>query len=388
MTERKTLEEQLRQAQKMETVGQLAGGIAHDFNNILTVIMGFGHLLHASLPPGDPNRNNITQIISAADRAAHLTKSLLAISRKQAMQLQQVEMNELTRNHTEFLGRILGGDVALKIVLTGEPLFVTADGGQIEQVIMNLAINARDAMPGGGELVIRTSLVQLEREFNTEHGCGMPGRYALITLSDTGTGMDETTRKKIFEPFFTTKARGHGTGLGLSIVYGIVKQHGGHITILSERGSGTTFSIYLPLTAEKGEVPVKPAALVPHGGKETILVIEDDPVVRSLMESLLKGFGYCVISTDNGSDAIELFKTKWQEIDLALIDVIMPKMNGKQVCELLRKRSPHLKVLFQSGYAADLIRDRGVLVEGVDLIMKPSKPDELARKVREMLDAA
>jgi len=387
MTERKRLEEQLRQAQKMEAIGQLAGGVAHDFNNILTVIMGFGQILQHSLAPDDPRRGQMDQILDAADRATHLTKSLLAFSRKQVMLLMQLDLNELARKHTKFLVRIIGEDVTLKTIFTKEPLTVLADAGQIEQVLMNLATNARDAMPGGGELCITTEPVQLGDEFYQRHGYGAPGRYALITVTDTGAGMDADTRDKIFEPFFTTKEPGRGTGLGLSIVYGIVKQHGGYITIHSQRGLGTSFSIYLPLVAGKNEIVEKAPTLVPRGGTETILVVEDDPAVRNLVQSVLKRYGYTVILAESGAEAIELFESRWEDIDLALLDVIMPKMNGKQVCEKLRQRSPRLKVLFLSGYTADLIQDKGIPVEGIDIISKPAKPIELARKIREMLDA-
>ena len=387
MTERKRLEEQLRQAQKMEAVGQLAGGVAHDFNNILTVIMGFGQLLQHSLGADDPKRGHMAQILDAADRAAHLTRSLLAFSRKQVMMLQQVELNELARKHTTFLVRIIGEDVTLRTDFGVEPLPVLADGGQIEQVLMNLATNARDAMPGGGELRIRTESVLLGREFYRQHGYGAPGRYARVTISDNGAGMDAETQAKVFEPFFTTKAPGRGTGLGLSIVYGIVKQHGGYITIASECGVGTTFSIYLPLTAAQGETTEKAPPAAPRGGRETILVVEDDPTVRHLLDSVLKTFGYGVILAENGDEAMELFEANWQNIDLAILDVIMPGMNGRQVCEALRQRFPQLKVLFLTGYTADLIQDKGILVDGIDLLLKPAQPAQLAKKVREMLDA-
>jgi two-component system, cell cycle sensor histidine kinase and response regulator CckA len=388
MTERKQLEEQLRQAQKMEAIGQLAGGVAHDFNNILTVIMGFGQLLSHSLESGDRNHGHIKQILDAANRATHLTSSLLAFSRKQVMLLQQTELNELTRNLIKFLSRIIGEDVKLRTDLTGEALPVLADSGQIEQVLMNLATNARDAMPGGGELQIRTRSVELDSEFYRQHGYGASGPYALITISDTGSGMDAETREKIFEPFFTTKAPGRGTGLGLSIVYGIVKQHGGYITIESQCAVGTTFSIYLPLTGpEKVKLTEKTASAAPRGGPETILVVEDDPMVRNLVDSVLRNYGYGVILAENGEQAVEIFQANWQNIDLALLDVIMPGMNGRQVCEQLRERAPQLKVLFLTGYTADLIQDRGILMDGVDLILKPAQPDHLAAKVREMLDA-
>ena len=387
MTERKNLEEQLRQAQKMEAIGQLAGGVAHDFNNILTVIMGFGQLLQHSLKADDPKRDHMEQILDAASRAAHLTRSLLAFSRKQVMLLQPVELNELARKHTTFLVRIIGEDVTLQTDFGEVPLPVLADSGQIEQVLMNLATNARDAMPNGGKLCIRTESVLLDKEFYRQHGYGVPGRYARVTITDNGAGMDAETREKVFEPFFTTKEPGRGTGLGLSIVYGIVKQHGGYITIASERGVGTLFSIYLPLIVAQGEIVEKIPFVVPRGGRETILVVEDDPTVRHLLDSVLKTFGYGVLLAESGDEAIELFEANWREIDLALLDVIMPQMNGRQVCEALRQRSPKLKVLFLTGYAADLIQDRGILIDGIDLLLKPAQPDELAKKVREMLDA-
>jgi two-component system, cell cycle sensor histidine kinase and response regulator CckA len=388
MTERKKLEEQLRQAQKMEAIGQLAGGIAHDFNNILTVVLGFGQLLQSSLPEDDPKRGHMDQILDAADRATHLTRSLLAFSRKQVMLLQQVELNDLARRLSKFLVRIIGEDIALKTGFSDEPLPVLADSGQIEQVLMNLATNARDAMPAGGELQIKIAPAQLGKEFHQQHGYGEPGSYALITMSDTGSGMDAETQQKIFEPFFTTKPPGRGTGLGLSIVYGIVKQHGGYVTVASQRGFGTTFNIYLPLKSQRQQDCAKAPSLAPRGGSETVLVVEDDPAVRRLIESLLKRYGYTVILAENGDAAIDIFQSKWQDIDLALLDVIMPKMNGRELCELLRKTSPRLKVLFLSGYTSDIIEDKGIAVDGIDIIMKPARPLELARKVRELLDAA
>ncbi|MBJ6723906.1 PAS domain S-box protein [Geomesophilobacter sediminis] len=387
MEERKKLEEQLRQAQKMEAIGQLAGGIAHDFNNILTVIMGFGQMLRTTISDEDRRRSDIDQILGAADRAAQLTKSLLAFSRKQVMALQQVELNDLTQMLLKFLHRIIGEDVALRTSLSEKPLMVLADRGQIEQVLMNLATNARDAMPSGGELFIGTDLVRLDKEFHQQHGYGLPGEYALMTISDTGSGMSPEVAEKIFEPFFTTKAPGRGTGLGLAIVYGIVKQHGGYITIDSQLGHGTTFRIYIPMAQERMESEVLPEVAVPTGGSETILVVEDDPSVRLLAESVLTTFGYKVLTAENGVEALQVFRDNRDRIALALLDVIMPKMNGKQVCEALRKESPKLKVLFQSGYTADLLQDKGVLVDGVDLIMKPVQPIVLARKIREMLDA-
>lgn len=386
ISERKKLEEQLRQSQKMEAVGQLAGGVAHDFNNILTVIIGFGEMLHQKIAGNDPRRGDLDQILNAADRAAQLTHSLLAFSRKQVMMFQQVELNGLAQKHLQFLDRIIGEDVTLRTAFTPVALNVLADMGQLEQVLMNLAANARDAMPGGGELCISTDAVRLDREFYLQHGYGNPGDYALITIADTGSGMSAEVVEKIFEPFFTTKAPGRGTGLGLSIVYGIIKQHGGYITIDSQLGRGTTFYIYLPMVEARREPLHKKAVAVPDGGSETILVVEDDPAVRQLSESVLTTFGYRVILAESGAEALALFKAHRDRISLALVDLIMPKMNGKELCEALKRESPNLKVLFQSGYTADLLQNRGILVDGVDLIMKPVQPIVLAQKIRDMLD--
>jgi two-component system, NtrC family, sensor kinase len=388
MTERKRLEAQLRHAQKMEAVGQLAGGVAHDFNNILTVIMGFGELLQVGLQPGDPKLSQMSQILNAADRATHLTKSLLAFSRKQVMLLQQVELNELAQRHSRFLTRIIGEDVTLRTELSKERLPVMADSGQIEQVLMNLATNARDAMPCGGVLSIKTDAVLLGPEFYQQHGYGGAGHYARITVADDGIGMDAEIQDKIFEPFFTTKSPGRGTGLGLSIVYGIVQQHGGYITIASQLGFGTTFTIYLPLVDAQQESARATPTLMPRGGKETILVVEDDGAVRSLMHSVLTRFGYSVLLAESGEEALALFDSEGDAVGLALLDVILPNMNGQEVCQALRQRSPLLKVLFLSGYATEVIHDRGIRMQGVDILPKPARPLELAMKVRDMLDAA
>ncbi|UFS69920.1 PAS domain S-box protein [Geomonas sp. RF6] len=387
ISEQKRLEAQLRQSQKMEAVGQLAGGVAHDFNNILTVIIGFGELLQHSLEKEDFRRKHMEQIIAAASRASHLTGSLLAFSRKQHMLLVPTDLNTLGRKHMKFLCRIIGEDVALHSDFGEQPLVVLADGGQIEQVLMNLATNARDAMPSGGTLRIGTQRVELDDDFCREHGCSARGWHVLLTVTDTGTGMDPQTLKKIFEPFFTTKETGRGTGLGLSIVYGIVKQHGGYITVVSERGVGTTFSVYLPEIApaeEKVETVPLPR---PEGGKETILLAEDEPAVRDLVRTVLKEFGYKVMVAHDGAEAVELYSRHADEIDLALFDVIMPKKSGKEACDELRAMNPALRVLLLSGYTADRIEDHGILAEGVELMMKPVQATALARKVREMLDA-
>jgi len=389
ITERKQLEAQLRHAQKMEAVGQLAGGVAHDFNNLLTAIIGFGTLLQYTIDSEDPRRRHIDHILGAAERATQLTGSLLALSRKQMMKLVATDLVGLARNHTRFLERVIGEDVTLETEFCSQPLIVHADGGQLEQVFMNLATNGRDAMPGGGRLRFKLEGVQLDREFCRQHDFGEPGAYALISISDTGIGMDQETQKKIFEPFFTTKEVGRGTGLGLSIVYGIVKQHNGQVTVSSAPGgAGTTFSVYLPIVAQVEEQLQPAAVTMPPGGDETILIAEDDPAVRALMETVLEERGYRVILSRDGQEAVELYRAHREAVDLCVFDVIMPRKNGKEACEELRQLDPGLKVLLVSGYTADLMGSRGIQVDEVDLMMKPVRPIELAGKVREMLDGA
>jgi PAS domain S-box-containing protein len=381
------LEEQLRQAQKMEAVGQFAGGIAHDFNNILTAIVGFATMVQMKIPEQDPLRSNIDQVLSAADRAAGLTQSLLTFSRKQVLNLRPVSVNDIINKVEKFLGRIIGEDIKLQISFKADDIVVNADSGQIEQVLLNLATNVRDAMPQGGVFSIVTEKVVIDKEYIDFYGTGTPGSFARITVSDSGVGMDAETRKRIFEPFFTTKEVGRGTGLGLSIVYGIVKQHNGFINVYSELGRGTTFSLYFPLApSDELAKPKQAAAQYPAGGSETILMAEDDAVVRQLSKTVLEEFGYHVIEAANGEEAVQQYLQNGDSIQLLLLDIVMPKKNGKEVYDEIRQIKPDVRVIFLSGYPAEVISNTGLLESGSNLIMKPVHPQNLLRRIREELD--
>ena len=387
ITDRKHLEEQLLRSQKMEAIGQLAGGVAHDFNNILMVIMGYGNMLKMDLMLDSSHKEKLEHIIEAADKAAQLTRGLLTFSRKQEMKTMVANLNDVVQQVQKFLVRIIGEDVQLTSHLDTTDLLVRIDSGQIEQVLVNLATNARDAMPKGGILTIGTGLLDVDASFVQANGYGEPGRYALISVSDNGVGMDEKTKSRIFEPFFTTKEVGKGTGLGMAIVYGIVKQHHGFVNVYSEPQIGTTFRIYLPLIERElaaDEEIITPAP--PKGGTETILVAEDDAAVRTLVQELLTGFGYAVIPAGDGQDAVEKFRENRDTVKLVLMDIIMPRKNGKEACYEIRQLDPDVKILYSSGYTMDIIQGRGVLDEGAELIMKPVQPMELLRKVRELLD--
>ena len=333
ITEHKKLKEQLLHAQKMEAIGQLAGGVAHDFNNILTAIVGYSSLLQMKMSKDDTLRHNVDQILASTERAANLVRSLLAFSRKHIIDLKPVKLNETIKRVEKLLSRVISEDIEFKTILTDEDLTIMADSGQIEQVLMNLATNARDAMPDGGLITIETKLVELGEEYIETHGYGKPGMYALISVTDTGEGMDENIREKIFEPFFTTKEVGKGTGPGLSMAYGIIKQHNGYINVYSEFGKGTTFKIYLPLTTAEVEErkPTEPTITI--SGTETILLAEDDADVRTFTKSVLEEFGYTVIEAGNGEDAVKRFIENKDKVQLLLLDVIMPKKNGKEVYE-------------------------------------------------------
>jgi PAS domain S-box-containing protein len=384
--EKSRLEDQLHQAQKMEAIGTLAGGVAHDFNNILTAIIGYGSLVQMGMKPDDPQQAALEQILQAADRAAHLTQGLLAFSRKQVIRPRPVDLNTIVKSVGKLLQRLIGEDIELTTVYDEHNLIAMADPGQIEQVLMNLATNARDAMPGGGALTITTEEIHLNEDFINAHAFGKPGLYAQISVSDTGSGMDEQTREKIFEPFFTTKALGKGTGLGLAIVYGIVKQHEGSITVYSEPGKGTTFKVYLPLIAAP-EIETRGAvAPRPQGGTETILLAEDDTVVRDLTKTILAEFGYRVIEAVDGEDAIEKYARRGKEIDLLIVDVVMPKKSGREVYDAVKSTRPDANVLFISGYTADIIHKKGIFEEGIEFISKPVSPFDLLRKIRTILD--
>jgi len=387
ISEHKKLEKQFRQAQKMEAIGTFAGGIAHDFNNILTAISGYGYLSQITMGPDDPQQENIRNILEGADRAAHLTKDLLIFSRKQVSEKRPIDLNGIVGIVEKFLLRIIGEDIICKLVLHGEPAVVFADTHQLEQVLLNLATNARDAMPGGGNLTITSETINIEDDFVRIHGYGAPGRYALLTVSDTGEGMDEATRKNIFEPFYTTKEMGRGTGLGLAVVYGIIKQHDGYINVYSEPGIGTTFKIYLPLiTSEVRDVERAPEKEILSKGTETILLAEDDESVRSLICIVLKQEGYTVIEAVDGVDAVNKFMENSEKIDLLITDLIMPTMNGKEAYDEMKIRRPDLKAIFASGYAPDAIRQKMSLDSDVELIPKPIMPYALLKIVRSLLD--
>lgn len=386
ITEQKKLEAQLFHAQKMEAIGQLAGGIAHDFNNILTGIIGFSTLIEMSMDKDDPQREYLNHILVAADRAADLTKSLLAFSRKQIINPQPIDLNLIINKTEKFLKRIIGEDIALKTITHEDELTVHADSGQIEQVFMNLATNARDAMPHGGTLGIETSAIEINADFIKNHGYGEPGEYALVSISDNGMGMDDITCKRLFEPFFTTKELGKGTGLGLSIVYGIVKQHNGYINVYSEPGVGTIFTIYLPLLKADISHSTDQVEEILTGGTETLLVADDDAMVLSLAEKILEQFGYTVITANDGLDAVDKFSGNRDRIALVILDVIMPNMNGKEALDEIRKICPEMKALFISGYTADIIHKRGTLDESLEFLTKPLRPMNLLLKVRDVLD--
>ncbi len=380
----KTLESQLRQAQKMEAIGTLAGGIAHDFNNILTVFTGYGTLLKMGLDQTNPLQMYVDQILSAAQKAANLTQSLLAFSRKQPMTLAPVNINAVIEGTRKLLQRLLTEDITLKTLLTPDNTTVMADATQIDQILFNLAANARDAMPKGGTLTVETRAIELDTKSAPFHGFSDPGKYTLLSISDTGTGMSEDTKEKIFEPFFTSKEVGKGTGLGLATVYGIVKQHRGHVTVYSEINAGTTFQIYLPAVSiplEDNKAP--PPEITP--GHETILIAEDSEGVRQLMTKMLTQFGYTVVEAADGEEAILKFST-YGKIDLLILDSVMPKKNGREAYDEIIKIAPHIKVLFTSGYTRDIILNKGIEDRTFDFIAKPLSPNDLLRKVREVLD--
>jgi len=384
--ERAKLEDQLRQAQKLESIGRLAGGVAHDFNNLLTVINGYSGFLLRALKAGDPLRSYAEEITTAGERAASLTKQLLAFSRKQVIEPKVVDVNALIRESTLMLRRLIGDDILLETHLDSSLGQVMADPDQIHQVIMNLAVNARDAMPDGGALDIETLNVELGKDdIAAIHPSGIPGRYVLMTVTDTGQGMNETIRKHIFEPFFTTKGVGKGTGLGLSTVYGIMRQNGGWIEVWSEVGIGTAFKVYLP-RIDACAVEEEEMRLSVGGGGETILVVEDQEAVRSFAKAALRQHGYQVIQASDGDKALSVVKLHSEQIHLLLTDVVMPGLNGRELSERLKELRPNVKVLFISGYTADVIANRGVLDPGIAFLHKPFSQEELARKVREVLD--
>jgi two-component system cell cycle sensor histidine kinase/response regulator CckA len=387
MTERKSLEAQLRQAQKMEAVGRLAAGVAHDFNNLLTVILGYSELFLTELPADDPGREAMEQIHRAGERAASLTRQLLAFGRKQILAPVVLDFNSLVTEIEKMLARLIGADVELITTLQPGLGHVKVDPGQVEQIIINLAVNARDAMPTGGRLTIQTTNTVLSTAQVRQHGELAPGPYALLTVSDTGSGMDEATKARIFEPFFTTKETGKGTGLGLATVFGIVKQSGGFIEVDSTLGSGSSFRIYLPQIHEAAQLKEIELGLVKMPrGSETILLVEDEVRLRELAQLVLEAGGYKVLSVGNGAEAMQVCHEYAEVIHLLFTDVVMPKMSGRQLAEVLVPSRPSLKVLYMSGYTDDTMMRHGIQDAATNFLPKPFTPLALARKVREVLD--
>lgn len=383
VTKEKVLEAKLTQAQKMEAVGTLAGGIAHDFNNILTALIGYGTILQMKMEDANPLRRYADQILSASEKAINLTQSLLTFSRLQPVTLKSVNINRAIQGTEKLLRRLITEDITLKTDLSPEQINILADSTQIDQILFNLVTNARDALPAGGVLKIGSRKVELDDEFIRVNGFGKKGRYALLSVSDNGIGMDEKTKNRIFDPFFTTKDIGKGTGLGLSTVYGIVKQNQGYITVHSEPAKGTDFDIYLPLVT--GDVFDKDkAAVKPREGTESILVAEDNSEARSFIKDILEQYGYKVIEAEDGDEAINRFKDN-EGISLIILDCIMPKINGREAYSAIKEIQPEVLTLFISGYSQEVLLSKGMIEPGIEFISKPFTPDELLRKIGELL---
>lgn len=383
----KNMEEQLRQSQKMEAIGRLAAGVAHDFNNLLTVINISGEIILKTLPKSNPVYKRIEQIRNAGDQAASLTGQLLAFSRQQVLEPKILDFNHIIDNLEVMLRRLIGEDIELVTMKTDDLGHIEADPGQMEQIIMNLAVNARDAMPDGGTLSIETSNVELDPHYSKTHFGIKPGRYVMVTISDTGFGMDKSVQSRIFEPFYTTKEEGKGSGLGLSTVFGIVKQSNGSIWVYSEPDKGTVFKIYLPIIDEK----ITTDQLITSGksslnGDETILLVEDKDDVREITAFTLRMFGYTILEAGNGNKAVKVFKNYKKRIHLLISDVIMPGMGGHKVAETIQDINPGIKVLYMSGYTDDTVVRQGIIHKEVAFIQKPFTPDSLGRKVRQVLD--
>jgi two-component system, cell cycle sensor histidine kinase and response regulator CckA len=389
ISERRRLEEQLRQSQKMDAIGRLSGGVAHDFNNLLGVIIGYGEILEERIAQADPLRSSVDQILKAGRRAASLTRQLLAFSRQQVLEPKVLRLNAVVADMEKMLRRMIGEDIDLAISLDKNLGAIRADQGQIEQVVMNLAVNARDAMPDGGKLVIETINFEIDRAFASRYAYPvLPGQYVLLTVSDSGTGMDAATQQRIFEPFFTTKEKGKGTGLGLSTVYGVVKQSGGYIDVFSSPGKGTTFNIYLPrVDAEVAADDQNNSPSSATRGTETVLLVEDEDMLRALTRNLLEMNGYTVFEAANGAAALEVAAQTPGEIHLLLTDVVMPGINGRMLADQLKAQRPALHTMFISGYTGQRVGEKAILEPGSIFLQKPFTREQLAHKVREALDA-
>ncbi|MBU1053531.1 MAG: PAS domain S-box protein [Proteobacteria bacterium] len=379
------LESQLLQAQKMEAIGNLAGGIAHDFNNIITILAGYGNLLQLNIDKSDPSRHYVDQILLASQKAASLTQKLLTFSRQQPIALKPLNINTIINETKNLLERLITEDIRLTTDLSPEDVIIMADPTQIDQILFNLIVNAKDAMPSGGDLKLSTRTGELDEEFVKTHGFGKPGRYAVIEVSDTGTGINKDTIEKIYNPFFTTKEVGKGTGLGLSTVYGILKQHKGYITVFSKPDQGATFSVYFPIVKSMTHAMLPSDIRQIRSGKEVILVAEDDDDVRYFIIDILNRFGYKAIGAKDGTDAISKYREN-KDISLIVMDSIMPRKNGKEVCDCIKQIQPDIKILFMSGYSSDILADKGLLEHEVEYIEKPIYYEDFIQKVRSILD--